>query len=210
MRGEQRSRGLSRKIFFKELGLAAAALSYSLAMPAFATELYKLDPLHTAVVWHVSHLGFSTPSGKFMNIDGALALDRQNLAASKVNVTIPIALMDTGVPKLDEHLKSKDFFDAATYPTATFVSNTVDVTSKDTAIVHGTLTLHGVSKAVDLEVRINKLGEDYNKVPTAGFSATATIKRSDFGITFFLPMLPDEIRLEIETEANSASAPTHK
>jgi polyisoprenoid-binding protein YceI len=210
MRGEQRTRGLSSKIFFEKLGLAAAALSYSLAMPASATEPYKLDPLHTAVVWHVSHLGFSVPSGKFMNIDGALALDRQNLAASKVNVTIPIALMDTGVPKLDEHLKSKDFFDAATYPTATFVSNTVDVTSKDTAIVHGTLTLHGVSKAVDLDVRINKLGENYNKVPTAGFSATTTIKRSDFGITFFLPMLPDEIRLEIETEANSASAPTNK
>lgn len=65
-----------------------------------------------------------------------------------------------------------------------------------------------VSKAVDLEVRINKLGENYNKVPTAGFSATATIKRSDFGITFFLPILPDEIRLEIEAEANHASAPT--
>jgi polyisoprenoid-binding protein YceI len=210
MRGEQRTRGLSSKIFFEKLGLAAAALSYSLAVPASATEPYKLDPLHTAVVWHVSHLGFSVPSGKFMNIDGALALDRQNLAASKVNVTIPIALMDTGVPKLDEHLKSKDFFDAATYPTATFVSNTVDITSKDTAIVHGTLTLHGVSKAVDLDVRINKLGENYNKVPTAGFSATTTIKRSDFGITFFLPMLPDEIRLEIETEANSASAPTNK
>jgi polyisoprenoid-binding protein YceI len=179
-------------------------------MPASAAETYRLDPLHTAVVWHVSHLGFSTPSGKFMNIDGTLVLDPRNLAASKVNVTIPIALMDTGVPKMDEHLKSKDFFDAATYPTATFISNTVDVTSKDTAVVHGTLTLHGVSKAVDLDVRINKLGENYNKVPTAGFSATATIKRSDFGITYFLPVLPDEIRLEIETEANSASAPTSK
>lgn len=78
-----------------------------------------------------------------MNIDGTLVLDRQNLTASKVNVTIPIAPMDTGVPKMDEHLKSKDFFDAATYPTATFISNTVDVTSKDTVIVHGTLTLHG-------------------------------------------------------------------
>jgi polyisoprenoid-binding protein YceI len=195
---------------FGKSGLIAAVLSYSLAMPASATETYKFDPLHTAVVWNVSHLGFSTPSGKFMNIDGTLVLDPQNLAASKVNVTIPIALMDTGVPKMDEHLKSKEFFDAATYPTATFTSNTVDVASKDTAVVHGTLTLHGVSKAVDLDVRINKIGENYSKVPTAGFSASATIKRSDFGITYFLPVLPDEIRLEIETEANSASAPTSK
>src|ERR1700738_682305 len=91
--------------------LTTAVLAYSLAMPAVAAETYKLDPPHTAVVWHVSHLGFSIPSGKFMNIDGTLVLDRPNLAASKVNVTIPITMMDTGVPEMDEHLKSKDFFD---------------------------------------------------------------------------------------------------
>lgn len=188
--------------------LTTAVLAYSLAMPAVAAETYKLDPMHTAVVWHVSHLGFSTPSGKFMNIDGTLVLDRPNLAASKVNVTIPITMMDTGVPKLDEHLKSKDFFDAANYPTATFISNTVEATGKDTAIVHGTLTMHGVSKPEDLNVRINKVGVNAYKEPTAGFSATATIKRSDFGMTFYVPILPDEIRLEIETEAIIPSAPT--
>lgn len=187
--------------------LTAAVLSCALVMPAFATEIYKLDPLHTAVVWRVSHLGFSYPSGKFMNIDGTLVLDQKNLAASKVNVTIPVALVETGVPKLDEHLKNKDFFDAATYPTATFISNTVDVTSKDTMIVHGTLTLHGVSRAVDLDVRLNKLGDNHLKVPSAGFSATATIKRSDFGIDIGVPMLADEVRLEIETEANSTEKP---
>jgi polyisoprenoid-binding protein YceI len=188
--------------------LTTAVLAYSLAMPAVAAETYKLDPLHTAVVWHVSHLGFSTPSGKFMNIDGTLVLDRPNLAASKVKLTIPITMMDTGVPEMDEHLKSKDFFDAANYPTATFISNTVEVAGKDTAIVHGTLTMHGVSKPVDLDVRINKFGENGHKEPTAGFSATTTIKRSDFGITYYVPILPDEIRLEIETEAIIPSAPT--
>ena len=188
--------------------LTAAVLAYSPAMPAVAAETYKLDPLHTAVVWHVSHLGFSTPSGKFMNIDGTLVLDRPNLAASKVKLTIPITMMDTGVPEMDEHLKSKDFFDAANYPTATFISNTVEVTGKDTVIVHGTLTMHGVSKPEDLDVRINKVGENGHKEPTAGFSATTTIKRSDFGITYYVPILPDEIRLEIETEAIIPSAPT--
>ena len=192
----------------KTAALFLTAALLSLTMPAFATETYKLDPLHTAVIWHVSHLGFSSPSGKFMNIDGTLVLDRQNPAGSKVDIVIPLTLIDTGVPKLDEHLKSKDFFDVTAYPTATFISNTVQLTNKNTAIVHGTLTLHGIAKAVDLDVRLNKLGDNYMKVPTAGFSATTTIKRSDFGITFFLPVLPDEVRLEIEAEANIASAPT--
>jgi len=182
--------------------LLSASLFVSLAAPALAADTYKLDPTHTAIVFHINHFGFSNPSGKFMNVEGTVVLDQQNPAASKVDVTIPIATIDTDVPKLDEHLKSKDFFDAATYPTATFVSNKVDVTGKDTAVVHGTLTLHGVSKPVDLKVQLNKLGENMMKKQTAGFTATATIKRSDFGMTTYLPALGDEVRLDIESEAN--------
>jgi len=182
--------------------LLAASLFTSMATPSWAADTYKIDPAHTAVIFHINHFGFSNPSGKFMNVDGEVVLDQQNPAASKVNVTIPIAALDTDIPKLDEHLKSKDFFDAATYPTATFASTKVDITGKDTAIVHGTLTLHGVSKPVDLEVRLNKIGENMMKKPTAGFSATALIKRSDFGITTYLPALGDEVRLDIESEAN--------
>jgi len=189
------------KLTFRSLILSTSLLA-SLATPALAADTYKLDPTHTSIVFHINHFGFSNPSGKFMNVDGTVVLDQQNPAASKVNVTIPIATIDTDVPKLDEHLKSKDFFDAATYPTATFASNTVDVTGKDTAIVHGTLTLHGVSKPVDLNVRLNKIGENIMKKPTAGFSATAVIKRSDFGITTYLPALGDEVRLDIESEGN--------
>ena len=182
--------------------LAAALASCSLATPAFAAETYKLDPLHTAVLWHISHMGFSTPSGKFMNVEGTLVLDRENPAASKVNVTIPITKVDSGVPHLDEHLQTKDFFDSATYPTATYTSSSVNLTGKDTAIVHGTLTMRGVSKPVDLKVKLNKLGVNFSKVPTVGFTASATIKRTDFGMGFFVPMLGDEVQLEIESEAN--------
>ena len=191
---------LSRKII---PGLAlGAALFFAQAMPAFAADTYKLDPAHTAVTWHISHFGFSSPSGKFMNADGTVTLDQENPANSKVSVTIPVAEIDSGVAKLDEHLKGKDFFDVETYPTATFVSTAVDVTGKDTAVVHGNLTIHGVTKPVDLNVHVNKIGENMFKKQTAGFTATANIKRSDFGMTAYLPGLGDDIQLDIESEAN--------
>ena len=182
--------------------MIATVLSLSITAPAMAADSYTLDPTHTAVVFHINHFGFSTPSGKFMNAEGTLVLDEKNPAESKVTVTIPVASVDTGVTKLDEHLKTKDFFDAETYPTATFASDKVDVTGKDTALVHGNLTLHGVTKPVTLNVKVNKISENMFKKQTAGFTATATLKRSDFGMMTYLPGLGDEVKLDIESEAN--------
>jgi len=182
--------------------LLGAVLSVAVAPVAEAADMFKLDPMHTAVTFHINHFGFSNPSGKFMNIDGTLLLDQQNPAASKLDVTIPVAAIDTSIPKLDEHLKSKDFFDVAAFPTATYASTKVDVIGQDTAIVHGNLTLHGVTKPVDLNVKLNKIGENMFKKMTAGFSATAMIKRSDFGIITYVPALGDEVKLDIESEAN--------
>lgn len=182
--------------------LVCAVLSFLIAVPAVAADAYKLDPMHTAITWHINHFGFSNPSGKFMNVDGTLVLDPKNPAASKVSVTIPVADINTDIPALDEHLKSKDFFDVATFPTATFTSTSVDVTDKNKAVVHGNLTLHGVTKPIVLNVKLNKIGDNMFKKQTAGFSATAVIKRSDFGISAYLPGLGDEVRLNIESEAN--------
>ena len=190
--------------FVKSL-IASAALMLVLSAPAMAADTYKLDASHTAITWHISHFGFSNPSGKFMNVDGTLVLDQANPAASKVNVTIPVGDIDSGVPLLDEHLKSDKFFDVAQFPTATFASNKVDVTGKDTAIVHGSLTLHGVTKPVDLKVKLNKLGTNMMNKPTAGFTATAMLKRSDFGMTTYLPGLGDDVTIDIESEANIAT-----
>jgi len=167
-----------------------------------APETYTLDPTHTAVTWTINHFGFSNPWGKFSMITGSLTLDEKAPQDSKVDVTIPTDELVTGLPKLDEHLKSKDFLDVATYPTATFVSTKVTLTSKGTARVEGNLTLHGVTKPETLNVTLNKIGENMFKKKTAGFSATTTIKRSDFGITTYLPMLGDEVKLYIESEAN--------
>ncbi len=192
----------------------AATLLLPLSAPAFAADSYTLDPSHTAVVWHINHFGFSKPSGKFTNITGTLTLDVKNLAASTITATIPVDSLVTGIAKLDEHLRSKDFFDLATYPTASFTSTKVtfrgsNASTRDgggsIATVEGTLTLHGVTKPVTLDVVLNKIGVNMFKKKTAGFSATTTIKRSDFGMTTYLPGLGDEIRLEIESEANIAA-----
>lgn len=179
--------------------------SVLLSAPAMAADTYKLDASHTAVTWHISHFGFSSPSGKFMNVDGTLELDEANPASSKVNVTIPVADIDTGVAKLDEHLKADQFFDTAKYPTAVFVSDKVEMTGKDTANVHGALTLHGVTKPVVLKVRLNKIGNNMMNKKTAGFSAVASLKRSDFGMTTYLPGLGDDVTIDIESEANLAT-----
>ena len=166
-----------------------------------AAELFVLDNQHTSVLWHIKHLGFSMQSGKWF-ADGTMHLDKANPQKSKVEVIIKIADMVTGIPQLDTHLKGKDFFYVDKFPTATFISNKVQMTGKETAKVEGILTLRGVSKPVTLNVTLNKEGVNpiSNKL-TAGFSAHAKIKRSDFGITAYLPALGDEVILDIQAEA---------
>ncbi len=170
-----------------------------------APETYTLDPHHTYALWFVNHYGFSKVSGKFI-ANGSLVLDEANPQNSKVNVIINIADLATGIPEFDQHLKSKDFFDAAQFPTATFASTKVDVTGKDSATVYGTLTIHGVSKPAILNVKLNTIGmHPYTMKKSAGFSADTTIKRSDFGLGTYVPKISDEVKIDIEAEAGKAS-----
>ncbi|HDV5708863.1 TPA: YceI family protein [Legionella pneumophila] len=178
--------------------LAVFALpSYVYAEPQTLT----LDNQHTYVLWKVKHLGFSTQAGKWY-ASGQLILDKDNPQQSKVNVTIKVDDIVTGIPELDKHLKSKLFFDTKQFPTATFVSNRVEVTGKNKAKVYGMLTLHGVTKPIILNVILNKAGINLlNDRETAGFSATTSLKRSDYGIKALIPEVGDDVEIEIEAEA---------
>lgn len=170
-----------------------------------AAETYRFDPNHSYVLWHINHFGFSNPSGKWF-VNGTLIVDETKPQDSKVNVAINMADMNTGIPKLDEHLKSQEFFDVARYPTAAFVSKKINITGKNTAKVQGVLTLHGISRPVTLAVKLNKLGiSPITNKKTAGFTANTHIKRSDFGINAYLPGLGDDVVIEIEAEAAKAS-----
>lgn len=166
-----------------------------------ATETYIFDSNHTYVLFHIKHFGFSNPSGKWM-AKGQLILDEKKLQNSKVNVTINVADIVTGNSELDKHLKGVDFFDVAKFPTATYVSTSIDRTGKERAIVHGNLTLHGITKPVKLTVKLNKKGKNpINNKLTLGFTASTTLRRSDFGITTLLPGLGNDVKLDIEAEA---------
>ncbi|MBC6942192.1 MAG: polyisoprenoid-binding protein [Xanthomonadales bacterium] len=187
--------------------LALASALALAAAPVFAAT-YTLDPAHTQVVYSWTHFGFSHPSGQFGKIQGTLEFDAAAPTRSKVEVTIDMASLNTNVPALDEHLQKEDFFDVAKYPQATFKSTKVEAGKDSKHLkVTGDLTLHGVTKPVVLDVTINKLGEHpMRKKPAAGFDATATLKRSEFGVGAYVPNISDEIALRITTETIAADA----
>ena len=189
---------------FKKLILATALVAASAS--AFAAGVtYKLDPSHTMVLASWNHFGFSNPTANFGQVDGTLVYDAKDVSKSKVDVTLPLAGLDTFVPKLDEHLKSADFFDAAKFPVITFRSTKVEAAGKDKLKITGDLTVKGVTKSVVLDAHLNKIGEHpMMKVPTVGFDATATIKRSEFGVGAYVPNVGDTITLRITTEAHAA------
>ena len=182
-----------------KLMIVASAFAFTPVMAA--EKAYTIDKDHSYVAWQINHLGFSNQTGKWM-AKGTLQLDKENLDKSKVNVTIDIKNIITGNPELDKHLFGQLFFNTKQFPTATFVSDRIEVTGDKTAKVSGNLTLHGVTKPVTLEVTLNAEGKNpVTDKDTVGFSATADIKRSDFGISGFLPKLGDEVKLNIEVEA---------
>jgi polyisoprenoid-binding protein YceI len=161
--------------------------------------VYQVDPDHTQVVFTIGHLGFSEYTGMFTHPTGTLTLDPKNPAADKVDVSFPIAKVLTTSPELDKHLQTADFFDAAKYPTGRFVSTKVTATGDGSATIDGNLTLHGVTKPVTLDVRFVGAGDMVMgpPVPNLGFAATTTIKRSDFGISYGIPLVSDDVLLTI-------------
>ncbi|MEH6417687.1 YceI family protein [Pseudomonas sp. CGJS7] len=183
--------------------LLAAALGLAFAGTAVAAPLtYKIDPNHTDVIASWSHFGFSNPIAHFGKVDGSITYDPAKPAASKVEVTIPLDGLDSHVGDFDEHLKSADFFDAAKFPNITFKSTKVEAAGEKKLKVTGDLTVHGVTKSTVLDVNINKVGEQpMAKRAAAGFDATTTLKRSDFGIGKYVPNVSDEIKIRITTEA---------
>jgi polyisoprenoid-binding protein YceI len=152
-----------------------------------------------------SHLGFSNITGRFDQVQGDFRFDVADPTQSSVSITIPVQSISTGVDKLDEHLLKADFFDATQFPTATFTSTGVTAAGEGKLAVAGDLTIHGVTRPVVLDVTINKIGEHpMRKRPAAGFDARATLKRSDFGVGAYVPMVGDEVTLSITVEAFQA------
>ena len=186
----------------KRLLLTAALLTAFAAPLAAAPVTYKIDPNHTDVTAQWSHFGFSNPIAHFGDVDGAITYDPDNVGQSSVEVVLPLSGLEAHVPAFNEHLRSDDFFDAANHPHVTFKSTRVEAAGEGKLRVIGDLTIRGITKEVVLDTTINKVGEQpMAKRAAAGFDATTTVKRTDFGLGLYAPNVSDEVQIRITTEA---------
>ncbi len=159
---------------------------------------YTVDTAHTQVAWQVNHMGFSMLDGLFGATGGSATIDPKNPAASKVTIDFNIAdALTVTSPQFATHLKSKDFFDVATHPTAKFVSTRIQPMG-DHWMMNGNLTIKGQTKPVQLTVRFMGAGENpMNKKKNIGFTATGSINRSEFGLGMAAPVVSDKVDLTI-------------
>lgn len=183
--------------------IAASMLAApALAAPEVPVTAYAFDKEHTSIGFSVSHLGYSNMVGRFMEYDGQFTFDEKNPKKSSVDVTIRPAGVSTISTKLDEYLQGADFFNTAKFPDVRFTSTAIKITGAKQADITGNLTLLGVTKPVTLKARFNKAEPNpISQQYIAGFSADAVVKRSEFGMSKYVPMVGDEVRIHIEVEA---------
>ncbi|CAA7627390.1 YceI family protein [Magnetospirillum sp. SS-4] len=184
------------------LAFTAPALAQSSPDPAKAEGgQFQVDKTHAKIIFAFNHLGFSTSYGLFSDFDATLSFDPKAPAQSALAVSINMDGIVTTVPKFDAHLKSPDLFDTAKFPTASFKSTAIEVTGPATGRITGELSLRGVTRTVVLDATFNGAGiHPMNKKYIAGFNASTRLKRSDFGLTYGLPVVGDEVTLTISAE----------
>ena len=160
---------------------------------------YEVETEHTQVVFSVDHMGFTPYRGEFPGVTGTLVIDPKNPSAAKLDVTIPVDKVWVPNAKLIEELRDKMVLDSAKYPTMRFVSTKVAVTGANKADVTGNLTMHGVTKPVTLHVKFNAAAPVpmMKNAYVAGFEATGSLKRSEFGVGYGIPMVGDKVDLTI-------------
>jgi polyisoprenoid-binding protein YceI len=189
------------EMLMKKLLLAAAMLA--MTAPAFAApKTYEIETPHTQIIFSVNHLGFSHSYGKFLEHDGTIVFDQENPENSNVDVTIQTASIEMNDKEWNDHMKNADFFDVEKFPTMRFKSTAIDVTGENTAKITGDLTIKDVTKPVVLNTTLNKVGKHpMSGQDGAGFSATTTIKRSEFNMGYGLPAVSDEVDIILEVES---------
>lgn len=184
--------------------IAKANLSDAIAGDPSQVEAYTFDPLQTSVTWSISHYGFSFVTGKFTHINGQLSSNPNWPPASKIKAVIDLDKHSTGIDNLDSKLNTADFFNIKNFPQAVFNSTKVIVVDKDKNKykLEGILEFNGFTKPITLDVTMNKVGiQPQTGQKTAGFSATGTLLRTEFGMPFGLPDIGNEVKIEIQAEA---------
>jgi polyisoprenoid-binding protein YceI len=168
---------------------------------------YASDPTHTSLNWKILHMGLSHYTARFKKVDATVTFDAKNPAASKLVATVDPTSITTDYPVSKEHdfdkeLQGEKWFDAVKHPTIKFESTGIVLTDKTHGKITGNLTFLGVTKPLVLDATFNGAypQHPFDKKPVMGFSATAKLKRSDWGMTNYIPMIGDDVDLLIETE----------
>jgi polyisoprenoid-binding protein YceI len=168
-----------------------------------APDTYRLDPVHTRVLFAVEHAGFSQALGTVSGSEGTLSFDADDWRSAALTVSVPLQRLDLGDDKWNKAALARNLLDAERHPEARFVSTRIEPIDATHARVIGDLTLHGVTHEVTLEVTLNAVKR--HPMPpfrrTAGFSATTTLSRSTFGVDAWPSMIGDQVQLRIEAEA---------
>lgn len=209
---QRTARGGKAALFLLLMPLFGAASCNTLAVAALKPDVqpaaasvpagdYQLDIKHASLIFKVDHLGFSTYIGRFETFDASLSGDPEHPEAATLAAVVDITSLNVANPEFAEELMGPDWFDAATYPQATFKTYGLKVVGENEADISGDLVLKGKSQAVIIKAKLN--GSAYDRLRGAevvGFSATLPITRSDFGIDKYVGLVGDDVRIEIEAE----------
>lgn len=191
----------ARRLLMRSLCLLALVPAAAFARDTLAE--YTLDPVHTRVMFAISHAGFSNALGTVSGSTGTLVFDPDDWTRARVDVRVPVARIDLGDGDWNKATLAKSLLDAEGHPEARFVSTRVEPVDATHARVVGDLSLRGVTREVVLDVTLNAIKR--HPMPpfrrTVGFSATTQLSRADFGITAWKSVIGDEVELRIEAEA---------
>ena len=193
----------------KKRALGILLLGLALAAPSAWAATYQVDKDHSTIGFKIRHL-FSNVQGRFTDYTGTFTFVPEHPEGWTAEATIQAASINTGVEKRDAHLQSKDFYDVAAFPVITFKTTQITDVTPESAVLHGVLTMHGVEKPVVLDVQIHGEGKDPWGNVRSGFTATTTINRKDFGLTWNETLetgrllVGDEVQITLEIEGIAA------
>ncbi len=168
---------------------------------------WNLDPVHTHIGFSVKHMMVTTVRGQFRTYSGTVRLDPKDFARSSFEGEIDVASIDTGVADRDNHLRSNDFFDAPNHPKIKFKSSRIEPKGDGEFVVHGDITIRGVTKPIALDVEFHGTSKNPYGKTVAGLTASGTLNRKDFGVSFNALLetggvaVGEKVKLEVEVEA---------
>lgn len=196
---------------WRQIALAAALASASANAVADKIVTYTIDPAHTQVSFSWSHVGFSTPGAVFAEVNGSIEGNQDAPEKSSVTLSIPVKSLDSHVPLLNEHLiGSGDYFKSKQFPDVTFRSTALRDVNREagTFTLVGELTVNGIAREIVLDAKLNKAGPHpfHENALAAGFNASTRLKRSDFGMGKYVPVVSDELDVRVTVEAVEAGA----